>query len=84
MENDLGQTNFKDNQRAGDISAITPPHLRAAVDGMWKPTGDIIAAAKAGAQAAKAEGVNPLTMTQRIAKERGSAKVLCAPVNMRR
>ena len=42
--------------REGDIAAITPPHLAAAVANMWKPSGDILAAAKVGAAAAKAEG----------------------------
>ena len=84
LEKDYGMTDIRDRQREGDISTITPPHLRAAVDGMWKPTGDIIAAAKAGAAAAKADGVNPLMLTQRVAKERGNAKPVCLPVNMRR
>lgn len=74
LETDYGMSDIKDRQREGDISAVTPPHLRAAIDGMWKPSGDVMAAAKVGAQAAKSEGVNPLTMTQRVAKDRGTGR----------
>lgn len=72
MEKDLGQSNFNDNQRIGDIAAITPPHLKEAVANVWKPSGAIIAAAKAGAQAAASEGRNPLQLMQRASKSRGS------------
>lgn len=72
LEKDYGLTNFKDNMRTGDIAAITPPHLAPAVQNMWKPSGDIIAAAKAGARAAAAEGRNPVTMMQRVSKAHGS------------
>lgn len=84
MENDLGFTDFKDSVREGEIAVKTPAHLEAAVAGMWKPSGAIIAAAKAGAAAAAAEGRNPLTLMQRASKAAyGGAKhhVPINPVN---
>lgn len=81
MEKDLGMSNFKDNLREGDTAVITPPALQPAIQGFFKPTGDIMAAAKMGAQAAKSENRNPVTMIQRSAKSRGSARVICNPVN---
>lgn len=80
VEQDYGLTNMADRQREGDLAVITPPHLRPAVDNFYKASGPIIAMAKAGAAAAKAEGSNPLTLIQRVAKKRGSARVLCNPV----
>lgn len=74
LEKDYGMSDIRDRQREGDLAAITPPHLQAAVRNMWKPDGAIIAAAKAGAQAARAEGSNPLMLTQRVLKERGTGK----------
>ena len=74
-------TNMRDNMREGDQAVITPPHLSPHVDGFFKASGAAIAAAKVGAQAAKAEGSNPLTLIQKVAKNRGSARVLCNPVN---
>ena len=77
---DYGLTDMKDNQREGDLAVITPPRLAPAVDGFFKATGEAIAAARIGAQAAKAEGSNPLTLIQKVAKNRGSARVLCNPI----
>ncbi|SRR5258708_2006818 len=81
MEKDYGFTNMADRQREGDLAVITPPHLQKAVQGFFAPPGQVVAAAKVGAQAARAEGSNPLTLIQRVAKKRGSARVLCNPVN---
>ena len=72
LEKDYGLTNFKDNMREGDIAAITPPNLDKPIRDMWKPSGDIIAAAKAGAKMAAAEGRNPLGMMQRVSKSHGA------------
>jgi hypothetical protein len=47
--------------------------LRAAVENVWKPSGAIIAAAKAGAATAAAEGRNPLSLMQRASKTRHGA-----------
>ena len=73
LEKDLGMSNIRDRQREGDIATITPPHLRPAIENMWKAGGDVIAAAKAGAKAAAAEGRNPLGLMQRASKERNGA-----------
>lgn len=82
MEKDYGLTNMRDNLRAGDIAAVTPPTLQPALQSFWKPTGDILGAAKAGAAAAKAEGSNPISLVQRAKKSSGMpARVLCNPVN---
>jgi predicted nucleic acid-binding Zn ribbon protein len=83
MENDLGYTDFKDSVREGEVAVKTPPHLEKAVASMWKPSGDIIAAAKAGATAAAKEGVNPLSMMQRVSKAHGGGahRVPISPVN---
>lgn len=71
MEKDLGYSDFKDSVREGETAVKTPRHLEAAVSNMWKPSGDIIAAAKAGAQAAAREGRSPLTMMQKVSKAHG-------------
>ena len=71
LEKDYGLSNFKDNMREGETAVITTPAIDAAVKAMWKPSGDIIAAAKAGAQAAAREGRNPLGMMQRASKAHG-------------
>jgi len=73
MEKDYGMSDFKDKVHEGEIAIKTPPHLVPAVQNMWKPSGDIIAAAKVGAQAAAAEGRNPVTMMQRVSKKRYGA-----------
>ena len=87
LEKDYGLSNFKDNLRAGETAAPTlAPSLQPVAQKFWKPSGDIIAAARQGAAISKAEGKNPLTMIQRVSKSRGpsAAKVLCQPVNRNR
>ena len=82
MSKDYGYTDMKDKLREGDTAVPNlSPHLQAQVNNMWKPSGAIIAAAKTGAMTAAAEGRNPVSMIQRVAKTRGSAKVICRPVN---
>ncbi len=85
MERDLGFTNFKDNTRPGDIVAPSlPTHLQQQAASFYKPSGDIIAAAKAGAKLANAEGTNPLSLGQRVLKKRGPGPaVRVNPVNSR-
>lgn len=81
MSKDYGYTDMKDKLREGDTAVPNlPANLQAQVANMWKPSGAIIAAAKTGAQAAAAEGRNPVSMIQRVAKARGSAQVMCRPV----
>ena len=70
LEKEFGMSDIRDRQREGDIATITPPHLRPAVDNMWKAGGDVIAAAKAGAAAAAKEGRNPLGLMQKASKAR--------------
>jgi putative FmdB family regulatory protein len=66
----MGFTNMKDNLREGDVAAPSlPPALRRAVDGFWNGGGvfagkDALAVASGGAQQARAEGLNPLTLLQ--------------------
>lgn len=82
MSKDMGFTDMKDRLREGDTAVPNiAPHLQKQVEQMWKPSGAIIAAAKTGAMAAAAEGRNPVSMIQRVAKRRGSASVICNPVN---
>ena len=73
LEKDFGMSNIRDRQREGDIATITPPHLRPAVENMWKAGGDVIAAAKLGAAAAASEGSNPLSLMQKASKQRYGA-----------
>jgi hypothetical protein len=75
MEKDFGLSNFKDNMREGDQAIITPPHLQPAVQNFFTANGPIIAAAKQGAAAARAEGSNPMTIIQKAAKMRGTDRV---------
>lgn len=83
MSKEYGLSNMRDNLREGDIAVVTPPALQPALQSFWKPTGDIIGAAKSGAAAAKAEGSNPISLVQRAKKSTGMpARVLCHPVNM--
>ena len=84
LETDYKMSNIKDNLREGDIAMPTiGPSLQPVVNNFWKPSGDVIARARAGAAAAAAEGRNPMTMIQKVAKARGGtrAQVLCRPVN---
>ncbi len=84
LEKDYGMTDIKDRLREGDIAMPSiAPSLQPAVKSYWNPPGGIIASAKQGAQAAAAEGRNPISMLQKVNKSRGAsaARVLCKPVN---
>lgn len=82
IEQDHGMTNLKDNLREGDTAAPSlSPHLQKAVDNYWKPSGDVMQAAKQGAKLSASEGSNPLMIAQRMAKDRGPGPaVRCSPV----
>jgi hypothetical protein len=93
LEKDYGVSNFKDNMRAGDVAAITPPPVAKAVEGFFnsgaRPTipgltmSNVLANAKAGAAQSRAEGRNPVTMLQKSMKAAGrnNASVICRPIN---
>lgn len=83
LEKDYGMSDIKDRQREGDLSIVTPPHLRPAVDSFFSASGPIIAAAKQGAQAASREGSNPMTIVQKAAKKRGTDRVPISVVAQR-
>lgn len=84
LEKDYGFSDMKDRVHEGEIGVKTPPGIGAQVQKFWSPPGDVLQAGKAGAAASRAEGSNPLTLVQRVAKARGpsGAKVLCRPINM--
>jgi hypothetical protein len=82
LEKDYGMTDIRDRQREGDISFVTPPNLKAAVDNVWSPPGGVLAAAKAAAAASAADGSNPLSIVQRANKARGTSKVPFSKVNV--
>lgn len=74
VEKDFGMTDMRDNIKEGETAAMpVRADLRPAVDNMWRPSGDIIAAAKAGAAAAAAEGRNPVAMMHKVGKAHGPA-----------
>lgn len=81
MSKDYGFTDMKDNLRTGDVAApALPAHLEKASYSFFSQGGAVIAAAKAGAQQARAEGSNPLTIVQKAAKQIGTSRVICKPV----
>ena len=72
---DHGFTDMRDNLREGDIAAPRlAPHLQKVVDGFWgsaatpalagKGPADMLAIARNAAAQSKAEGSNPLALTQ--------------------
>jgi hypothetical protein len=76
-EEDYGMSDMNDRQREGDLAFKTPSHLTKHVDGFFNQGGPLLAQAKAGAAAAKAEGSNPFSLVQKVAKERGTAAPIC-------
>ncbi len=67
----------------GEIGVNVPAPAAAQAANFWNTPNSVLAAAKAGAAAAKVEGKNPISLVQRVAQQRGpsAAKVLCNPVN---
>jgi hypothetical protein len=68
-----GFTNMKDNLREGDVAAPSlPPGLQRAVNGFWGGTAtpalagkDMLSVARGGAQQARDEGSNPISLLQK-------------------
>lgn len=85
VSKDYGMSDMNDRMREGDVAAKTPVSLAPAVTNFFRPTGNVLSAAKLGAQQATREGRNPMSMVQKAAKVQAGgatrAQVLCRPVN---
>lgn len=65
----MGFTDMKDSLREGDTAVPRLPQpLQTAVDGYWGGGSQLINAARAHAQQARAEGVNPIEIVQKARK----------------